>query len=175
MPSPLAELRMKPPKTGIVGTSQQHDRGDLNQGAIVIANLTSYVAGIVVLCIAIGIWSYTGWETGTCYRQRYWWKVSWFALPTKLGYIVLGWATIWSAGGIIETIQHTGGGMVSQSIGGHQSEDGWESYGEEEVWADEWDYKKQTGGGYSMVFLFAIYVWSMIVKRENDEKLSKSI
>lgn len=140
-----------------------------------IENAKSYLAGIVVLVIAIGIWLFSGWNTGIYYRQRHWLKVTWFAIPAKLGYMVLGWVTIWSAGGVIETIQHTGGGMVTESEGGHQSEDGWESYGETEVWADEWEYKRKTGGEYAMFFLLAIYVWSVIVKLESDEKLKKSV
>ncbi len=141
-----------------------------------MANATSYLAGIAVLAMAIGIWLFSGWNTGIYYRQGYWLKVTWFAIPPKIGYMVLGWVTIWSAGGIIETIQHTGGGMVFESEGGHHNgEDGWESYGESEVWADEWEYKKKTGGGYAMVFWIATYAWSVIVKLEADESLSKRI
>ena len=138
-----------------MGTSQQHERGDLNQGAIVI---NVVIFAIIVLTGVLFV--------GLMHRL----KLGWIVAPEKWLSLVAGWAIVWSVSGIIETFQHTGGGMITETEGADREGNGGS---DRRVWADEWEYKRTKVGEYGMFLGIAIFVWGVILKKEHDEKVEE--
>jgi len=157
-------------KTGIVVTSQQHERWNLNQGVIVIEHSTSHWDDILAFVIGLGIWLGTLCTVGLFYGLMYRLKLTWLVMPVKMFSLFLGWAIVSSAGGIIETFNHSGGGMITESEGGDREGNG--GY-DREVWADESEYKREKFAIYGMFFGIALFVWVCIAKQEHDEKIEE--
>lgn len=103
------------------------------------------------------------------HRMKLGWLVTWY----KVISVFAGWAIVSSVGGLLDTFHHSGGGMISESEGGSQSEDGWESHGDRDVWADEWEYKRSEYGKHVGILAFGLFFWVLMEKKDHDEKVEE--
>ena len=132
--------------------------------------LTSFVQFIFGGALFIAAWLTMLCTVGLFFGLMYRLKLTWLVLPGKWISLFAGWAIVASVFGIIETFQHSGGGMITETEGADREGNGGSDY---QVWADEWEYKRHECGPYVLGLAFGLFFYVCVQLGERADQLKE--